>query len=72
MREIKLLNKKELNDLAKNINKELNGLGFSLFIYRFNESGKSQYISNGRREDMIKAIREKLYIFENNLDSKEV
>lgn len=32
--------------------------GFALIVYKFKEAGVSNYISNGERSDMIKALRE--------------
>ena len=32
--------------------------GFTLLLYQFGEGGSATYISNGKREDMIKALEE--------------
>ena len=33
-------------------------VGFALLVFTFGEEGFSTYVSNARREDMIKALRE--------------
>jgi len=55
-----------MNDLAKKLDELLNGTdrpkqnGFALFIFPFGskEGSRVNYISNGRREDMIAAVKE--------------
>lgn len=47
-----------MRQIAKKIDKELGGLGFALVVYEFGKPGMSNYISNGNREDMIKALYE--------------
>ena len=32
--------------------------GFTLLVFKFNNPGESNYISNANRQDMIKALRE--------------
>lgn len=34
------------------------GVGFALLVYDFGEKGNLGYVSNGKREDMLKAMRE--------------
>lgn len=36
------------------------GVGFALLMYTFGEDGWMTYLSNGEREDMIKAMKELL------------
>lgn len=42
--------------------------GFALVIFPFSKPGTANYISNARREDMIKALREKADILEKGGD----
>jgi len=62
---------KSMNSLAQGIDEALNGkrkpgkprkLGFILLVAEFGqiENGRVNYISNGRREDMIAMLREYL------------
>lgn len=45
--------------MGKGISKGLpEGWGFALIVFPFFDPGISNYISNGTREDMIKALRE--------------
>jgi hypothetical protein len=48
--------------------KELYGekIGFFLCVFKFNEAGAADYISNGQREDMIKALKETVERLEKN------
>lgn len=56
-----MLSREHANDLAlmveQNIPKEY---GFCLLLFPFGESGdnRMQYISNGNREDIVKAMKE--------------
>lgn len=43
-------------------------LGFALIVFKFNEPGIGNYISNGKREDMITALREAAERLENKED----
>ena len=52
--------------LAKNISRQIPGMGFALFVFEFNEPGISNYISNADRDSMIKALEETLERFKNN------
>lgn len=36
------------------------GLGFALLLFNFGEGGNLAWISNARREDMVRALREQL------------
>lgn len=60
----------EMRRLAALLEKELKGLGFALFVFKFKEPGMSNYISNAVREDMMIALEEKLRIFKNQQDFK--
>jgi len=42
--------------------------GFALLVFPFNSPGTANYISNARRDDMIKALREKADILEKGGD----
>ena len=42
--------------------------GFALIVFNFHEPGISNYISNARREDMIKSLRETADRLEKNQD----
>jgi len=57
-------NRKKLNEAGQAIDNLFPGLGFCVLIFDFNESGTSIYISNARRIDMIKALRETADRFE--------
>lgn len=47
-----------MRQLAKKIQQEIPGLGFTLLVFEFNDPGMSNYIANAQREDMIKCLRE--------------
>lgn len=40
------------------INYEFGKMGFALIVFDFNQPGISNYISNAKRADMIKSLRE--------------
>lgn len=44
------------------------GYGFTLIVFPFRRPGISNYISNAKREDMIKALEEKLEQLKNKSD----
>jgi hypothetical protein len=60
--------KEKMNRLAQHLDTYWNGInagddrriGFTLFVYEFGkvEGARINYISNGARDDMIKAVRE--------------
>lgn len=55
--------------LAERISSKIpSGFGFAIFVFPFNDTGISNYISNGRREDMIKVLEEKVRILKNRED----
>ena len=41
-------------------------IGFALLLFDFNKPGIGNYVSNGKREDMIIALRETATRLENN------
>ncbi len=43
-------------------------LGFCILVFPFKAPGTANYISNARREDMIKSLRETADMFENMED----
>lgn len=43
-------------------------MGFTLTIFEFNKPSLCNYISNGNRQDMVKALKETITILENNQD----
>lgn len=59
-----MLSKKHANDLAKMIEQNIpKEYGFCLLIFPFGEvenieDNRMQYISNGNREDIVKAMKE--------------
>lgn len=55
----------ELEALSRSIAEALTealpeGLGFALLVFDFGEGGNLAWISNARREDMVRALREQL------------
>ena len=57
--------------LAKLITSVIPGLGFCLVTFEFGEKPNNElmnYISNGNREDMIKALKEMVETLENGTD----
>ena len=59
-----------MRDIARDIEKQIDEkYGFAVLVFPFGEGGQvAHYISNARREDMIKALREKADILEAGLD----
>lgn len=53
----------KMNSVANFLSKIFDKLGFALFIFEFNKSGISNYISNADRETMTKALEETLLRF---------
>ena len=47
-----------LKSEGKRISKKFPGMGFLLIMFEFSSPGVANYISNGRREDMVEALRE--------------
>lgn len=47
-----------MRKLGRRIKKEIPGLGFMLVVFEFHEPGMANYISNGQRKDMIRAMEE--------------
>jgi len=62
----------QMRDLAQIIDSKIKGLGFALIVFPFyateNSPAISNYISNAKREDMIKALEETLARWKNNED----
>lgn len=54
---------KRMNSVANFLSSIFDKLGFALFVFEFNKSGISNYISNADRETMIKALEETLMRF---------
>lgn len=53
--------RKLMNRVARALDKRFKGYGFALFVFDFDRTdggGRVNYISNGRREDMIVAVKE--------------
>lgn len=57
-----------MRKLGRMLKHRIKGLGFALIVFKFKEPGISNYISNGSREDMIKALRECADRIERNQD----
>ena len=53
-----MIDGKKMREIGKLITKRLDGLGFALLVFPLSSPGISNYISNGKREDMIKALEE--------------
>lgn len=51
---------KDLDRQIKEADEALGGprIGFALFLFTFEKDGALAYISNGKREDMVKLVRE--------------
>lgn len=58
----------QMRNLAEKIKKEIPGLGFALLVFEFHTPGMSNYISNGQREGMIKALKETVERLEKGKD----
>lgn len=54
----KQVDAEKMKQMARMISKEIPGLGFCLLTFDFKSVGMSNYISNAKREDMIKALFE--------------
>ena len=52
--------------LGNELQKQLPGLGFALFVFPLLGPWTANYISNGQREDMIRMLEETLDRFKNN------
>lgn len=50
----------DMKDIARAISRGLegSGYGFLLLTFRFGEEGRMNYMSNAKRQDMIKALEE--------------
>ena len=50
--------KETLTTIANEITAKLPNTGFVLLAYEFNKTGRTMYISNSNREDVLKAMQE--------------
>lgn len=57
-----------MRDVGNALSKTFPMMGFAFILFEFGEPGIGNYISNGCREDMIKALRETADRIENNQD----
>lgn len=66
----KQLDGEEMRMMARMISKVMPGLGFALITFELGENKNylTNYISNGQREDMIKALKELLERWEAGTD----
>lgn len=67
--------KKDLTSLAEIIERNLEliygqEMGFAIICFEFGKTGIADYISNAKRADMIKGLRETLYRWEHNQDER--
>jgi hypothetical protein len=63
--------KEIMQKIADTINNILpEGFGFCVLVYKHNEPGLANYISNSEREDMVKALFETAYRLKENQDTK--
>lgn len=47
-----------MNIAARALGEMFKGYGFALLVFEFGDSGRMNYVSNARREDMIAAMKE--------------
>jgi hypothetical protein len=59
-----------MRQLGRKIKDMIPGLGFALIVFEFHKPGLSNYLSNARREDMIKALEETLARWKSNEEYK--
>lgn len=59
-----------MRQIGKRLRKDLDGLGFALFVFEFHKPGLSNYISNAQRVDMILALKETIARLEGGQDFK--
>ena len=58
---------RKMKDLADAVKANVpQGWGYAVLCYSFGENGFMNYVSNGRREDMVKALKELLVNLEND------
>lgn len=60
----------QMRQIAKRLRKDLEGLGFALFVFEFHKPGMANYISNAQRSDMIQALKETIARLEGGQDFK--
>jgi hypothetical protein len=58
----------KMRDLATQIQNQVPGLGFALFVFELGKPGIANYISNAHRDDMIIALEEKIKILKHKRD----
>ena len=63
---------KKMNNVADFLSPIFDKLGFALFVFEFNKSGISNYISNADRETMVGALEETLMRFKNRETSTKI
>ena len=64
----------EIEKLARDLGRFLQklmpkGFGYTLAIYRYGEGGELTYVSSGRREDVVKMLRELATVLEHRADA---
>jgi len=57
---ITMIDGEGMRQLGRKIKSEIPGLGFCLLVFEMDKPGIANYISNGHREDMLKALQETL------------
>lgn len=58
----------EMQTLARFLDEYMGGCGFALIVFEFGGPCMTNYISNGKREDMIKALKETVERLEKKQD----
>ena len=61
--------KETLTTIANEIIAKLPNTGFVLLTYEFNKTGRTMYISNSNREDVLKAMQE---FIDKNTENQEM
>lgn len=57
-------------DIGRFIGKLIpSGFGYTLAVYRFGAGGEMTYVSNGRREDVVKMLRELAEVLEHKAEA---
>jgi hypothetical protein len=68
MEKMKNIGGEQMRELASMIQEKIPRPGFALLVFPFHNEGISNYISNAKREDMIKAFEEVLERWKKNQD----
>ena len=59
--------KRKMQTIARKVKEELlDGFGFVVFSFIFDNPGQMMYVSNANREDIVKAMKEWIEKTENN------